>query len=79
MSENRGLHAPILWLPDGPAERDVLQAARAESLALAGLGSYWGSPGGHPPGLVIGYVTPPRHAYAETLNALARVLDRHFR
>ncbi|MER7566836.1 PLP-dependent aminotransferase family protein [Streptomyces sp. NPDC097941] len=79
MSENRGLHASILWSPDGPAEREVLQAARAESLALAGLGSYWGSPGGHPPGLVIGYATPPRHAYAETLNALARVLDRHFR
>lgn len=78
MSQDRGLHALIRWPADGPSEREVLRAARAESLALAGLGSYWTAPEGHPPGLVIGFATPPHHAYGAALAALARVLDRCF-
>ncbi|MFH0516168.1 PLP-dependent aminotransferase family protein [Streptomyces sp. M41] len=78
VGESAGLHALIRWSPDGPEEREVLRAARSQSLALAGLGGYWGTPGPHPPGLVVGYATPPRHAYAGALDALIRVLGRCF-
>lgn len=78
VGENAGLHTLIRWSPDGPGEREVLRAARTESLALAGLGGYWGTPGPHPSGLVVGYATPPRHAYTGALNALIRALARCF-
>ncbi|MFI1166980.1 PLP-dependent aminotransferase family protein [Streptomyces sp. NPDC020801] len=73
-----GLHTLVRWSPDGPGEREVVQAARRESLAVATLGGYWGTPGPHPPGLVIGYATPPQHGYAGALGALVRVLGRCF-
>ncbi|MFG3157856.1 PLP-dependent aminotransferase family protein [Streptomyces sp. NPDC048219] len=78
MGENAGLHALIRWSPDGPAEREVLRAARTQSLGLAGLGSYWAGPGPNPPGLVVGYATPPRHAYTEALDTLLSLLARCF-
>ncbi|MFJ1732952.1 PLP-dependent aminotransferase family protein [Streptomyces sp. NPDC088254] len=76
--EEAGLHALVRWSPDGPGEREVTQAARRESLAVATLGGYWGTPGPHPPGLVVGYATPPQHGYAGALGALVRVLGRCF-
>ncbi|MFD4374487.1 PLP-dependent aminotransferase family protein [Streptomyces sp. NPDC058486] len=75
---NAGLHALIRWSPEGPTEREVLRAARTQSLALSGLGGYWATPGPHPPGLVVGYATPPRHAYAAALETLLSVLTRCF-
>ncbi|MCZ7416036.1 MocR-like pyridoxine biosynthesis transcription factor PdxR [Streptomyces sp. WMMC897] len=76
--ESAGLHALVRWSPEGPAERDVVRAARSESLTVVGLGGYWGTPGPHAPGLVLGYATPPRHAFAGALDALSRVLARCF-
>ncbi|MEI7033358.1 PLP-dependent aminotransferase family protein [Streptomyces pratensis] len=76
--ESAGLHALIRWSPDGPGEDEVIRAARREGVLVVGLGDYWGTPGPHPPGLVIGYGTPPRHAFAGALEALSRVLARCF-
>ncbi|WP_340557185.1 MocR-like pyridoxine biosynthesis transcription factor PdxR [Streptomyces sp. GSL17-111] len=76
--ESAGLHALIRWSPDGPGEDEVIRAARRESVLVVGLGDYWGTPGPHAPGLVIGYGTPPRHAFTGALEALSRVLARCF-
>ncbi|MFD7653613.1 PLP-dependent aminotransferase family protein [Actinosynnema sp. NPDC059797] len=71
-----GLHA-VLELPDG-AEEPALRAARREGLALDGLRAYRHPDAVVPPrdGLVIGYGTPPEHAFASALDALCRVLPR---
>lgn len=69
-----GLHA-VLRLPPG-TERTVVQAAAWEGLALHGLERHR-----HPDAttgpldaLVVGYGTPPDHAWAGALEALCRVL-----
>ncbi|WP_031015678.1 PLP-dependent aminotransferase family protein [Streptomyces sp. NRRL F-5727] len=78
VGEDAGLHTLVRWDADGPAEREVLLAARRESLAVTGLSAYWGTTGPHPPGLVVGYGSPPQHGYAGALGALARALRRCF-
>ncbi|RMI43407.1 MocR-like pyridoxine biosynthesis transcription factor PdxR [Streptomyces triticirhizae] len=69
-----GLHA-VLELPEN-TEATALRAARRRGLALDGLGPYR-----HPDttmprreGLVIGYGTPPDHAFAAALEALCLTL-----
>jgi GntR family transcriptional regulator/MocR family aminotransferase len=69
-----GLHA-VLRLPPG-TERAALKAAAWQGLALDGLAGFR-----HPDsrmstmdGLVVGYATPPEHAYAAALDALCRAL-----
>ena len=69
-----GLHA-VLRLPPG-TERSVLKAAAFQGLALDGLSAFR-----HPAatmstvdGLVVGYATPPDHAYPAALEALLRAL-----
>lgn len=69
-----GLHA-VLELPPG-TEQTALRAARRQGLALDGLATYR-----HPDstmaardGLVIGYGTPPEHAFANALEALCLAL-----
>ncbi|MFC9786847.1 PLP-dependent aminotransferase family protein [Rhodococcus sp. NPDC127528] len=71
-----GLHA-VVEVPAGD-ERRVLAAAAAEGLALGALSSFR-----HPDtadtwreGVVVGYGTPPEHAFAGALDALCRVLTR---
>ncbi|WP_055585146.1 MocR-like pyridoxine biosynthesis transcription factor PdxR [Peterkaempfera griseoplana] len=78
VGRSAGLHALVRWSPEGPTEREVLQAARRESLALSALGDYWAAEGPHAPGLVVGYATPPQHGYTGALEALTRALDRAF-
>ncbi|WP_035850945.1 MocR-like pyridoxine biosynthesis transcription factor PdxR [Kitasatospora azatica] len=73
-----GLHALVRWAEDGPSERDMLLAAKRESLALSTLGPYWATPGPHQPGLVLGYASPPQHGYAGALAALTRAFGRVF-
>jgi GntR family transcriptional regulator/MocR family aminotransferase len=65
-----GLHL-VLELDD---EAAVLARAAEHSLALHGLGQFWHAPQGRVQGLVIGYASPPEHAYAAALDALGRVL-----
>ncbi len=69
-----GLHA-VLRLPPG-TEQSVLQAATWHGLALHGLSAYRheSSTTERLDALVVGYGTPPDHAWAGTLEALCRVL-----
>ncbi|MGW4065559.1 MocR-like pyridoxine biosynthesis transcription factor PdxR [Amycolatopsis sp. NPDC004747] len=69
-----GLHA-VLRLPPG-TEKAALKAAAWQGLALDGLAAFR-----HPDstmstmdGLVVGYATPPEHAYPAALDALCRAL-----
>ncbi|MGP9019473.1 MocR-like pyridoxine biosynthesis transcription factor PdxR [Streptomyces sp. BR1] len=72
-----GLHA-VLRLPPG-TERAVLKAAAWQGIALDGLAEFRhpdATDAGmrHPDGLVVGYATPPDHAYPAALDALCRAL-----
>ncbi|MEU6220384.1 PLP-dependent aminotransferase family protein [Streptomyces sp. NPDC047022] len=69
-----GLHA-VLRLPPG-TERTVVQAAAWEGLALHGLERHRhpDATAGPLDALVVGYATPPDHAWAGALQALCRVL-----
>ncbi|MFJ7075988.1 PLP-dependent aminotransferase family protein [Streptomyces sp. NPDC098781] len=69
-----GLHA-VLRLPPG-TEHSVTQAATWQGLALHGLTSYRHEASTTEPldALVVGYGTPPDHAWAGALEALGRVL-----
>jgi GntR family transcriptional regulator/MocR family aminotransferase len=69
-----GLHA-VLRLPPG-TEKAALKAAAWQGLALDGLAAFR-----HPAatmstmdGLVVGYATPPEHAYPAALDTLCRAL-----
>ncbi|WP_405587756.1 PLP-dependent aminotransferase family protein [Streptomyces sp. NBC_01092] len=69
-----GLHV-LLRLPPG-TERSVVQAATWQGLALHGVNSYRHERSTTAPldALVVGYGTPPDHAWAGALEALGRVL-----
>ncbi|MFJ3137514.1 PLP-dependent aminotransferase family protein [Streptomyces sp. NPDC086843] len=69
-----GLHA-VLRLPPG-TERSVEQAATWQGLAVKGLGRFRHPDATDPAGdaLVVGYATPPDHAWTGTLEALLRAL-----
>ncbi|MEU6607833.1 PLP-dependent aminotransferase family protein [Streptomyces shenzhenensis] len=69
-----GLHA-VLRLPPG-TEQSVLQAAAWQGLALHGLTTYRHEHAVTAPldALVVGYGTPPDHAWTAALEALCRVL-----
>jgi GntR family transcriptional regulator/MocR family aminotransferase len=71
-----GLHA-VLRLPPGQREEDVVARAARHGLAVEGLGAYrMDTMDGHPegPALVVGYATPPAHAYTTALARLCAVL-----
>ncbi|GAB2608210.1 PLP-dependent aminotransferase family protein [Streptomyces capparidis] len=69
-----GLHA-VLALPAG-TEGPALRAAAREGVALDGLAAYRhpDAPAAPADGLVVGYTTPPAHAYDAALDALCRAL-----
>ncbi|GAA1418623.1 PLP-dependent aminotransferase family protein [Streptomyces thermospinosisporus] len=69
-----GLHA-VLRLPPG-TEQSVVQAATWQGLTVHGLSRYR-HPAAEvttPDALVVGYATPPDHAWSATLEALCRAL-----
>src|SRR5215470_7159616 len=68
-----GLHA-LLQLPPGQREEDLVARAARHGLAVGGLGEY--SMGSHHagPALVVGYATPPPHAYTTAVARLCAVL-----
>ncbi len=68
-----GLHV-LARLPDRD-ESDVIADAAHHGLALQGLGHYAHPGHHHPPALVIGYGTPPDHAYTAALARLGAVLS----
>ncbi|GGW33530.1 MocR-like pyridoxine biosynthesis transcription factor PdxR [Streptomyces griseoloalbus] len=69
-----GLHA-VLRLPPG-TEQSVVQAATWQGLAVHGLSRFRHPAADVAPAdaLVVGYATPPDHAWASTLEALCRAL-----
>jgi GntR family transcriptional regulator / MocR family aminotransferase len=64
-----GMHA-VLELPDAATEAAVVTRAAEHGLIVEGLSTYRMTPDPGAPALVIGYTTPPDHAYT---NALARL------
>ena len=67
-----GLHA-LVELPSGRQEDEIITAAAHHGLALAGLGTY-AMTTDHLPALVVGYGTPPEHAYTGAVARLTAVL-----
>lgn len=73
-----GMHA-VLGLPNGTDEASVVRAAAERGLALEGL-EHFAAPGQRlPPALVIGYATPPQHAYTSALARLTATLAETLR
>ena len=68
-----GLHA-VLRLPPGQHEDDLVARAARHGLTVQGLGAF--SLDGHrgEPALVVGYATPPGHAYTTAVARLCAVL-----
>jgi GntR family transcriptional regulator/MocR family aminotransferase len=68
-----GLHA-LLRLPSGQDEEDLVARAARHGLTVEALGTY--SMGSHHagPALVVGYATPPPHAYTTAVARLCAVL-----
>jgi GntR family transcriptional regulator/MocR family aminotransferase len=69
-----GLHA-VLRLPPGADEDGLVARAARHGLAVEPLGAYRmpGQDGGGP-ALVVGYATPPSHAYSTAVARLCAVL-----
>ena len=68
-----GLHALLALPPGAGTEQAVIDRAARRGLALAGLDRYRYA-GTAPPSLIVGYGTPPDHAFAGALDALCAVL-----
>jgi GntR family transcriptional regulator/MocR family aminotransferase len=69
-----GMHAVLELAPD-QEERQLVAMASARGLALDGLGTYAVEALGHRPALVVGYGTPPAHAYTTAIARLCAILD----
>lgn len=68
-----GLHA-VAELPPGQSEDQVAASAAGRGLAIDGLGHYALRGHRRGPAMVIGYATPPDHAYTATLARLIAAL-----
>jgi GntR family transcriptional regulator / MocR family aminotransferase len=68
-----GLHV-TLEVPSTEAE--IVAAARERSLAITAMTPFWHEPGDRPAQIQGGYATPPDHAFAGAVAALAGVLSR---
>jgi GntR family transcriptional regulator / MocR family aminotransferase len=68
-----GLHA-VLLLPAGMREADVVAAAARRGLALDGMSGFRPRGAAHPEALVIGYATPPAHAFTAAVGRLCAAL-----
>ena len=68
-----GLHA-VVELPRGQSERQVVAHAAARGVAIEGLGDYALRDHTRGPALVIGYASPPGHAYTTALARLTAAI-----
>ena len=68
-----GLHA-LAELPADHDEGAIVARAAAHDLALEGLDAYRGSGQRHGPALVVGYGTPPEHAFTAAVARLGAAL-----
>jgi len=69
-----GLHA-VVELPRGTPEGQVIARAAARGVAVEGLGDYALRDHARGPALVIGYATPPDHAYTTALARLTAAIQ----
>ena len=69
-----GLHA-VVDLPDGRTEEQAVAEAQRRGLAVQGLAEFAFAPG-HAPALVVGYATPPAHAFTSAVARLVATLSR---
>lgn len=67
-----GLHV-LIKLPDR-TEDNLRRLAAVHDLAIGYLGDRWQHSGHHPQGIIVGYGTPPDHAYPAALDTLVRIL-----
>jgi GntR family transcriptional regulator/MocR family aminotransferase len=68
-----GLHL-LLGLPAAQTEEDIIARAAARGLALEGLAPYNATGDPLPPALVVGYGTPPDHAFTGAVARLTAAL-----
>jgi GntR family transcriptional regulator/MocR family aminotransferase len=68
-----GLHA-LVELPAGADEQDVVAEGASRGLALQGLAELNFGSRRHDPALIVGYATPPGHAFTTAIARLAAVL-----
>jgi GntR family transcriptional regulator / MocR family aminotransferase len=68
-----GMHA-VLHLPPGAREDDVIAAAAGRGLALDGMRNFRPPTAAHPEALVLGYGTPPAHAFTTAVTRLCAIL-----
>ncbi len=69
-----GLHAVLELTDAGAVERDVVERLAAAGVAVHPLGRYWHHRRHGPKGLVVGFGTPPAHAFPAALEALIAAL-----
>ena len=69
-----GLQA-VLRLAPGVREADIVAAAAGRGLALEGMRAYCPAGITHPEALVLGYATPPAHAFTTAVTRLCAVLQ----
>jgi GntR family transcriptional regulator/MocR family aminotransferase len=69
-----GMHA-VLHLPPGMGEAETVAAAAARGLVLDGMRDYRMPGMDYPEALVIGYGTPPAHAFTTAIARLCAVLQ----
>jgi len=69
-----GLHA-LLHLAPGQREAEVVAAAAGRGLALDGMRNFRPAGIAHPEALVLGYATPPAHAFTTAVTRLRAVLS----
>jgi GntR family transcriptional regulator / MocR family aminotransferase len=68
-----GLHA-VVELPEGRTEEQAVAEARRRGLAVEGLSAFALAGGERPPALVVGYATPPAHAFTTAVARLVATL-----
>ncbi len=68
-----GLHA-MVDLPGDRTEQEVVERAAARGVAVEGLSAYAAEGDHGPPSLVVGYATPPEHAFTSAVARLCAAL-----
>jgi len=68
-----GLHA-LVALPEGRDEPAVLAQASHRGVAVEGLSAFSAMGAAEPPALVVGYATPPAHAFTSAISRLCRAI-----
>jgi GntR family transcriptional regulator / MocR family aminotransferase len=68
-----GLHA-LVALPEGRGETATLEEASRRGVAVEGLSAFVATGTADPPALVVGYATPPAHAFTGAISRLCQAI-----